>query len=79
VAPDSYVDDNYAAVQTELDSNMAELLTLARNSITSSFLPDARKAVLCATIPEGAQTAACEIGDETPSITVHGRDRPIGD
>jgi len=49
-----YVDENYAALESELSLSMTELQNLARNSITSSFLPDARKAALCATILGGA-------------------------
>jgi adenosine deaminase len=45
-----YVDDNYMALSLADD----EAVTLARNSITASFLDDARKADLYARIADGA-------------------------
>jgi adenosine deaminase len=49
-----YIDDNYAALRTERGLSTAELQILANNSITASFLPEARKAELRATSTEGA-------------------------
>ena len=45
-----YVNANYQAVADALDLSKAELLTLARNSFTGSFLDDAAKAKQLATI-----------------------------
>jgi adenosine deaminase len=41
-----YVGDNYTAVARELGLTRDEVVTLARNSFTASFLPDERKAAL---------------------------------
>jgi adenosine deaminase len=43
-----YLDDNVAAVQSALGLTEAEIRQLARNSISSAFLPDDRKAELAA-------------------------------
>ena len=43
---DGYLLDNYLAVQRALGLSHADLAQLARNSITASLLPDARKAEL---------------------------------
>jgi adenosine deaminase len=47
---DGYLLENYVAVQEELGLSHADLAQLARNSITASLLPDARKAELIAEI-----------------------------
>ena len=47
---DGYLLDNYLAVQRALGLSRADLAQLARNSITASLLPDARKAELIAEI-----------------------------
>ena len=41
-----YVNENYAAVQAALGLGRDDLATLARNSFTAAFLPDAAKAAL---------------------------------
>ncbi|GAB2468912.1 adenosine deaminase [Conyzicola lurida] len=41
-----YVDDNYAAIETQLSLTPAQLGLLAENSFTSSFLPEAEKEAL---------------------------------
>jgi adenosine deaminase len=38
-----YIDDNFAAIQRQLQLSPAQLGTLAENSFTSSFLPEAQK------------------------------------
>jgi adenosine deaminase len=38
-----YIDDNFAAIQLQLQLSPAQLGTLAENSFTSSFLPEAQK------------------------------------
>jgi adenosine deaminase len=38
-----YVDDNFAAIERELHLDTAQLTTLAENSFTSAFLPEAQK------------------------------------
>lgn len=47
---DGYLLDNYVAAQKALGLSHADLAQLARNSITASLLPDARKAELIAEI-----------------------------
>ncbi len=51
-----YVNDNYRAVADALDLSKSELLTLARNSFTGSFLDDAAKASHLAAIEAYANT-----------------------
>ena len=51
-----YVNANYQAVADALDLSKAELITLARNSFTGSFLDDAAKAKHLATIDAYRQT-----------------------
>jgi adenosine deaminase len=41
-----YIGDNYRGVRDELGLDQATITGIARNSITSSFLDDTRKAVL---------------------------------
>ena len=43
---DGYLAANYAAVQRALGLSRADLVALARNSITASWLPEARQARL---------------------------------
>jgi adenine deaminase len=45
-----YVDDNYRAIESALSLSPAEMATLARNSFTSSFAPDAAKAAWIAEV-----------------------------
>jgi adenine deaminase len=58
-----YVNDNYAACQAALDLSRADLLALARNSITASFLPAQRRQALLAAIDRyDAQAPAWSAG-----------------
>jgi len=41
-----YIGDNYRGVRDELDLDDATITDIARNSVTSSFLDDARKTAL---------------------------------
>jgi adenosine deaminase len=54
---DGYLLDNYVAVERALGLSRSDLAALARNSITASLLPDARKAALIAEIDEVAARA----------------------
>ncbi|EAQ02705.1 adenosine deaminase [Pseudooceanicola batsensis HTCC2597] len=45
-----YVNENYRQCAAALDLTAAELITLARNSITAAFLPEADKAAHLARI-----------------------------
>jgi adenosine deaminase len=47
---DGYLADNYAAVQRALGLERADIVALARNSITASWLPSARRSELQAEI-----------------------------
>ncbi len=47
---DGYLLDNYLAVQRALDLDRGDLVALARNSVTASFLPPARQRELLAEI-----------------------------
>ena len=47
-----YVGDNYRALQDGLGLGDADMVTLARNSIEASFLPEDRKQALYAEIEE---------------------------
>jgi len=51
-----YVGDNYTAVARELGLTRDEVVTLARNSFTASFLPDERKAALVAEVDRFADS-----------------------
>jgi adenosine deaminase len=54
-----YVDDNYAALRSGLGLGGDDVVALAHNSVAASFLPDARKAELHATISRrGAEAPA---------------------
>lgn len=46
-----YVNENFTAVQQALDFSRSELIQLARNSFTASFLPDSEKQKLLAELP----------------------------
>ena len=45
---DGYLAANYSAVQLALDLSRDDVVALARNSITASWLPDARRNQLLA-------------------------------
>jgi adenosine deaminase len=47
-----YIGDNYAACATDLRMTPGDLVTLAANSIRSSFLPESEKSSLLAELPE---------------------------
>ncbi len=51
-----YVGDNYTAVARALGLTRDEVITLARNSFTASFLPEARKAALIAEVDRFADS-----------------------
>ncbi len=55
-----YLTDNYLAVATALGLTRSALVTLAHNSITASWLPEARQAELLAEIDEYAARTAGE-------------------
>jgi adenosine deaminase len=54
---DGYLAANYAAVQRALDLSRDDVVALARNSITASWLPDARQTRLLAEIDAFVATA----------------------
>ena len=47
-----YVGDNYAATQEALGLRLEQMVTIARNSIDSSFLPKSEKAELLAELDD---------------------------
>ena len=47
-----YVGDNYLSIASALDLSRDDLIQLARNSVTASFLPEDRKAALQQEITE---------------------------
>ncbi|PYE17383.1 adenosine deaminase [Williamsia limnetica] len=51
-----YIDDNFREVSDALDLDVDDLVTLARNSVTSSFADDVRKAELLAEIAGAAES-----------------------
>jgi adenosine deaminase len=55
---DGYLAQNYLAIQRALDLTAADIVTLAKNSIEASLLPDERRAELLGEIDAFAATHA---------------------